>query len=65
MLQPRDGAGLAQEALLVLRPHDLRQHDLEGDVAVEGVVASAVDDAHRPFADALEDREASDPGRKE
>jgi hypothetical protein len=63
VLQARDGARLAQEALLVLRPRRLHAHDLERDVAVEGLVASAEDDPHRALADALEDAEAADRGR--
>ena len=62
MLQARDRARLAQEPLAVLRTRGLGPHHLEGDIAVEGFVASAEDDAHRAFAHTVEDAEAADLG---
>jgi len=61
----RDGLRLALEALLQLGVvGDLRDHDLEGHVAVEHGVAGQVDLAHGALAEGADDVVLADPARK-
>jgi hypothetical protein len=63
MAESADGLRLAGKALvkLVVVP-DLRGQHLEGHHASEGRVAGAIDDAHRTFAQLVEDVVPADPG---
>ena len=62
---PRDGLGLALEALLQLGVvGDAGDHHLEGDVALEDGVVGEVDDAHRALAQRLDDVVLADAARK-
>ena len=65
MVEQADGLRLAHEPLvqLLLGPQLLRQH-LEGHYAAQGGVPRAVYDAHRPFAELVEDLVAPEAGHR-
>jgi hypothetical protein len=64
VLQTRDGARFAQEALAVGRVRGLGAHDLQGHVAVERFVAGAIEHAHGPLAAEGEHTKAADVARE-
>src|SRR5262249_36047866 len=63
--EPGDAAGLAQEALQVVRPGQVAAaRHLEGDHAVQLEVARLVDRAERPLADRRDHRDLAEALRR-
>ncbi len=63
VLEPRRRLGLALEAHPRVRVPQPDGHDLHGHVALQRLVAAAVDAAHGPLAEEPEDPIAPDAGR--